>query len=318
MSLVVQTTDGVAPAQRAGHWASVIAETYFPLSLVFRDPAHFQGSLERRTVGAVSISHLQTEPMQYERRPNHISHAREEEYLITIPRRSPVEFRQLGREVRCDPGGFILERGDEPYRFSYGAPNELCVLKVPRRVLGERVRNPDRLCAKVFDGRSGPGGLFVKMAQLVQESPDASGGRAGEVLGRQLIELASLALDSQADVDEGVRSSVRAAHLRRAEEIIRKNLSNAALSPDMVAEACGISKRYLHELFAEANRTVSQYIREQRLIAARDLLQTSPGGSLAEVAYRFGFSDQAQFSRLFRAMFDTTPSAFRLEASRRG
>ncbi|WP_420821914.1 hypothetical protein [Pseudorhodobacter turbinis] len=56
--------------------------------------------LERRQMGQVSLSRLATEPLQYERRPNHISNAAEEEYLISVPRLNPIDFKQLGREVR--------------------------------------------------------------------------------------------------------------------------------------------------------------------------------------------------------------------------
>ncbi len=306
------STDQLPAGARADHWNAVIAQVYFPLDLTFRDAAHFEGRLDHRVVGNVSLSRLQTEAMQYERHSRHIRDTSEEQYLITIPRRSPVEFHQLGRDVRCDPGGFILERGDEPYRFSYGSANDLCVLKIARAHLSERLRDPDRYCALVFDGRDGLGGLFTSMAMQVQSLGDDDQGSA--VLGRQLTELVALALDRSAEVDLGAGSPVRMAHRRRAEAFIRRNLANNAMAPDAIAEACGISKRYLHELFADVNCTVSQYIREQRLLAARDLLQMPNPGQMSDVAYRFGFSDQAQFSRLFKAMFGQTPSTFRAGA----
>lgn len=310
MTVTSHSTATTPPAQRAAQWNTVIAETYFPLQLTFQDAATFNGQLERRQIGQVSVSRLQTEAMQYERRPRHISGAGEEEYLVTIPRRSPVEFRQLGRDVRCEPGGFLLERGDEPYKFSYGAANELCVLKISKAVLSEKLRQPDRFCAKLFDGGTGVGGLFTMFAQQIfTQAPQDK--NSAQVLGRHLIELLALSIDGQCDADDGVRSSVRAAHLRRAEAMIRASLANPALSPEMVADACGISKRYLHELFSGANVTVSQYIREQRLIAARDILELPNPAPIAEIAYRFGFSDQAQFSRLFKAMFGKTPSGYR-------
>ncbi len=308
MTAIAYSTDELAPTDRAGHWKSVIDQVYFPLHLTFRNPADFEGRLQMRSVGPLSLSRLRTEPLRYERRPQHIATASEEQYLITIPNRAPVEFRQLGREVRCDPGGFILERGDEPYRFSYGAANDLCVLKVAKPLLAERLRNPDRFCAQVFNGREGLGGLFTTMARRVEaDAPDDPG--AGHVLGRHLIELLSLALTGSGA--DGAPGSVRAALLQQAQGMIRRNLQNPDLSPVQVAEACGISKRYLHQVFAESNCTVSQFIREQRLIAARDLLHLPDAASLADVAYRFGFSDQAQFSRLFRAMFGQTPSGYR-------
>ena len=310
MPVTSHSTNRLPPATRAGHWNAVIAKTYFPLHLTFRDAATFDGRLEHQTLGDLSLSRLQTEPLQYERHPSHIAGTSEEQYLITIPRRSPVEFRQLGREVRCDPGGFLIERGDEPYRFSYPAANDLCVLKVAKPVLSHRLRNPDRFCAQVFNGRQGLGGLFTTMAQSVQaEAP--SDPHSAAVLGRQLIELLSLAIDRNSETSDGTQSTVRAAHLKRAEDVIRRNLSNPDLSPDLVADACGISKRYLHEIFAGTNTTVSQHIREQRLMAARDLLQMPGCGAMSDLAYRFGFSDQAQFSRLFKAMFGQTPSGYR-------
>lgn len=319
MGILVHTTQDVLPRDRAGRWSDVIAETYFPLQLSFRDAARFSGRLERHQVGQVSLSRLRTEAMQYERRKGHISGSSEEEYLITIPRLAPVEFNQVGREVRCDPGGFILERGDEPYRFSYADANDLFVLKISKPALSEKLRDPDRFCAQVFNGREGVGGLFTTMAQhIMQDAPqgttDTADRGTSQVLGRHLIELLSLALNAQCDADGGARSAVRAAHLRRAQEVIHQRLSDSELSPDTVAEGCGISKRYLHELFSDANCTVSQYIREQRLIAAREMLELPAALPIAEIAYRFGFSDQAQFSRLFKAAFNDTPSGFRTQA----
>jgi AraC-like DNA-binding protein len=313
MDFTAHSTSEIVPGQRSAHWIRVISETYFPLHLTFRDPAAFSGQLERRQMGDVSLSRLATEALQYERRPTHISHTREEEYLVTVPRLSPVEFRQLGREVRCDPGGFILERGDEPYRFAYGAPNELSVLKVSKKALAEKIRDPDRLCARIIDARTGLASLFTNMMGQLHSLP-LTEGRAASVLGRQMVEVLAIALDETAGEDEQVKTAVRAGHLRRAEQVIRKNLSNPALSPELVADACGISKRYLHELFGDTNQTVSQFIREERPIAARDTIVSCPALAMAEIAYRFGFSDQAQFSRLFRAMFGKTPTDWRREA----
>lgn len=310
MEVTAHNTGQIVPSQRSAHWDRVIADTYFPLHLTYRDAAGFSGMLERRQMGNVSLSRLATAPLQYERRPTHISHTREEEYLITVPRLSPIDFRQIGREVRCDPGGFILERGDEPYRFSYDAPNELSVLKISKKSLSEKVRDPDRFCARIIDARSGLPALFTLMMQQLHSLP-LSEGRAAEVLGRQMVEVLALALDEMAGDDHQVRTAVRAGHLRRAEQVVSKHLSNPDLSPEFVADACGISKRYLHELFGDTNQTVSQFIREERLTAARDTIISSPALSMAEISYRFGFCDQAQFSRLFKAKFGLSPSDWR-------
>jgi AraC-like DNA-binding protein len=223
----------------------------------------------------------------------------------------------MGREVRCDPGALLLERGDEPYRFSYADRNDLLVLKVSKPVLAERLRDPDRFCARPLDARGGVGHLFARMAATAMEAQGLDG-RASGLVSRQLVELLALALDGAPDVAGGAGSAVRAAHLARAKAHICRHLPNPDLSPASVAEACGVSKRYLHELFTDENATVSQFIREERLLACRDLLEAPAAASIAEVAYRFGFSDQAQFSRLFKAAFGETPSGFRARAGRPG
>ena len=59
------STSNLPPATRAGHWNGVIADVYFPLQLTFRDAARFDGQLEHQSLGDLSLSRLQTEPVQY-------------------------------------------------------------------------------------------------------------------------------------------------------------------------------------------------------------------------------------------------------------
>lgn len=309
--LTTFTTADTPPQDRSSQWNAIIADAYFPLQTHFRDPLQFNGTLSRVVLGHVGLSRLTSAPVNYERRPRHIREAREEEYLITIPKTSAVEFRQLGKDVRCEPGSFILERGDEPYRFMYADPNDLFVLKVRKSLLAERVRQPDRFCARVIDATSGTANLFSTMVNHAQSQVGHAGQVACETIGRQLLELLGLALEEENGVAGSNASSVRAAHLSRVDQFVRSNLRNPDLSPDLIATGCGISKRYLHDLFKDVNSTVSQQIRDQRLVAARDRLAIVGEITMADVAYRFGFSDQAQFSRLFKAKFGIPPSDFR-------
>ena len=56
-----------------------------------------------------------------------------------------------------------------------------------------------------------------------------------------------------------------------------------------------------------------QYVQEQRLIRARDLLRQSTI-KITAVALACGFNDASQFSKAFRARFGVTPSHYRSEA----
>ncbi|TWG00595.1 AraC-like DNA-binding protein [Kitasatospora viridis] len=85
------------------------------------------------------------------------------------------------------------------------------------------------------------------------------------------------------------------------------------LSPQTVADAHGISVRYLHHLFRGEKQTVSTFIRELRLGRCRtDLGQ--PGLAkhpVGAIGARWGFADAAVFSRAFKAAFGTPPGEYR-------
>jgi AraC-like DNA-binding protein len=70
--------------------------------------------------------------------------------------------------------------------------------------------------------------------------------------------------------------------------------------------------RYLHELLRDTNTTLGQWIRDTRLQAAmEDLKNPTDRRAIGEIAYTRGFTDQAQFSRAFRARFGVTPKEAR-------
>ena len=50
-------------ANRSARWREVIAQTYFPLQLEFRDPDRFRGRLKHRACGEVALSRLTSDPV---------------------------------------------------------------------------------------------------------------------------------------------------------------------------------------------------------------------------------------------------------------
>lgn len=82
-----------------------------------------------------------------------------------------------------------------------------------------------------------------------------------------------------------------------------------------LAAQFGISVRALQLAFRRTyGVTPHEYLREARLQSAHLDLTSDPSVSIAEVAYRWGFSSPSRFSRYYREYFGTPPSA----ANRRG
>lgn len=311
------STANTAPHARSRFWHETIASTYFPLDLKFRHANSFSGEITSWDLGTVSLSRLTSEALQYKRLAHHFRAERDEHFLVTVPARSEVFFSQSGKDVRCHPGGFILERSHEPYEFSHDDPADLWVMKVEAKALGLRLRAPDRFCSLQFNAAEGAGGLFADMLHLIPGRFEAMSTETRDTVGRQLTDLLVLALKADERTLTTGASSVREAHLTRIESFVRKHLGDADMDPETIARACGISTRYLHELFRDTNQTAGSWIRDQRLDAAREaLLDRSNKQTLAEVAYNIGFGDQAQFSRSFKARFGASPKDYRAQAGR--
>jgi AraC-like DNA-binding protein len=312
------TTAKTAVHDRSRHWHDAIATAYFPLDLTFRNPDSFSGELSLWQLGDVSLSRLTSDALEYRRVPHHLKGERDEHFLVTVPARSEVYFSQCGKDVRCNPGGFILERSHEPYEFSHDEPADLWVMKVEAKALGGRIRQPDRFCSLQFNASEGAGGLFTDMLHLIPGRFDAMTPEVRATVGKQLVDLLVLALKADERTLTSGTSTVREAHLTRIEAFIRRNISDCELDPESIARGCGISTRYLHELFRDTNQTLGSWIRDQRLSACREALRDATNRqTVAEIAYRFGFGDQAQFSRAFKAAFGLPPKEFREQAKGR-
>lgn len=309
---VTYATNGVPLPSRRQYWQDIVSKTYFSLDLRFPSGRDFNASLGAWSMGPLSVSRNIANGLLYKRHERHLLSEREESFLITVPELAEIRFEQDGKVVRCRPGAFLIERSHLPYEFSHEDPTALWVLKIPSMVLRARISRPERLATLQFDASRGVGALFVDTLRLAGERIDQMDDAARTMMGKHLIELLAMAVESDERVLSGHSSSVRNGHLLRCEHFIRTRLDDMRLTPQTIADGCGISLRYLHQIFEGEGLTVCAYIRNQRL-AMCDALLRDPGcrKSISEIAYQWGFADQAQFSRNYRGRFGCTPSEAR-------
>ncbi len=110
---------------------------------------------------------------------------------------------------------------------------------------------------------------------------------------------------------------IHMANYRRVNQYIEDNLKNAELDLEGIATACGMSRRSLHRLFERHGLSPLSWIRMRRLELARnDLMAASSKGQIAQrgtctdIAYKYGFSTPAHFSRVFKHKFGLPPRQF--------
>ena len=86
------------------------------------------------------------------------------------------------------------------------------------------------------------------------------------------------------------------------------------LSLSSMAQLLKLSPAYFCRAFTKTTGiSPHRFIMNERITAARQILQRNPIADLAEVASALGFSSHAHFSSVFRKLTGCTPSAFRRE-----
>lgn len=108
-------------------------------------------------------------------------------------------------------------------------------------------------------------------------------------------------------------SPMLAPRLQRVMTFIDDNIT-LDLSVSTLAQVAGMSSFYFCRSFKQSTGiTPHQFVLSRRMELARQLLLQEPM-RLMQVAQKVGFTDQSQFTRVFRKIVGTTPSQFRRTA----
>jgi AraC-like DNA-binding protein len=125
--------------------------------------------------------------------------------------------------------------------------------------------------------------------------------------------LIAASLVSIPEASSGMPGQMEAYHRARIREFVRSHLGDPELDPEMVAEGVDLSPRHVHALFSDGEMTLMRWVWSQRLKHCREELMNPAlrHWSVGEIAFRWGFSSQAHFSRMFRADAGCSPREFR-------
>jgi len=98
--------------------------------------------------------------------------------------------------------------------------------------------------------------------------------------------------------------------LRKAIEVVEKNISNSDLDIEHYATEVGVSRMQLYRKFnALTNMTVKEFIRSIRLKRAAQLLLEKKM-SITEIAYAVGFRDLSHFRKCFHSEYGMSASEY--------
>lgn len=303
-------------AERYDYFQSVVDEVFCPMEVtvaVGRDP--FNASLEGTTLGAVGLACVATTPLTVRRRRRDIARISEAPYLIKFQLEGEALWSQRGLNVHLRPGDFVICSTAEPYWLRFKDRYRMPVLSLSDSTMRRLTGDPDQ-----FLGRRMPGDdpscalLFNFVADVVSKMATLPPPMA-ERVETNIMDLLGGVLATHGDQTIPTHGQARLGHIKH---YIQQHLRDRRLGPPLIAEAFGVSTRYVHKLFAGESATPSRYIRERRLAACRDMLANPAFRevSITEIALHWGFYDLSHMTRLFRTRYGLAPSAFRHRATR--
>jgi AraC-like DNA-binding protein len=314
-------TGQVAPRDRLDAWRELVNRAFLPLAITSLDgqggPGAFEGSVTGRGLGGLQVWLVRASPMSAVRAWPHIRASSAGDYLLAVHVTGTAHAAQDDREVFLGPGDFTLFDSSRPYTISFPGPGmfEHVIYQVPRAILAAH-RGIGAATAVRVPAASSAGQLVSPYLRTLARwsSHDGSPGGAFTDAGLDLAVSALRAVAGQPshDAREG-EGRGRRCPASEVKEYALAHLGDPALSPQAAAQACFVSVRQVHRLFASEGRTFGGWVREQRLRRCRDDLADPRLGHLAvaEIAARWGFRSAAHFTRAFHARYGTTPSTER-------
>lgn len=311
------SVNGADVSRRLDCWSEILATTHlaFDISATHRTPATFAAGVTRRRIDDLMLVDCAASPFRGRRSPALIESggaaAHEKILGFQFVWKGVERVREGGRELMLTPGHVVLWDGLLPTEIEIVEPFYKRTLMFPReRVLAVCPRLAECKALPPLE-RSGSARLLVRYMNALALELSTLEPAAIAAAATAALELLRAAVEPGLPTGRTAERTALRAEIRR---YMRAHLQDPALGPVSIARAFSVSVRALHALFEDADASVAVLVRNERLARCLEDLRQRNGGSVTDIAFRWGFCDAAHFSRVFKREFGLTPSDVRHDA----
>ena len=300
-------------ADNLGTFRSMVASSFVPLRISRERSGPFAARLCSAAADDIVFTEVAARPHLVERTPETIASGGSGYYKVSLLLSGSSILVQDGRELVMRPGDLSIYDTSRPYSLLFGEDFRNLIMMFPKDRLDVPLPFTEQLTA-VSLGQEHRALAPVVTAFLSQFPAQLAhlGDGVRTRLAHTSLDLLTTLFSSILDAEPARRDPHRVL-LQKITGHIDQHLGSPDLSPSGIAAAHYISTRHLHALFREAGTTVSTWIRERRLERCRaDLLDpVLADRTISAIAARWGFTDAAHFSRVFKAAYGASPSEVR-------
>jgi AraC-like DNA-binding protein len=192
--------------------------------------------------------------------------------------------------------------------------NEFATIRIPRRELLAICPDAESRLAEPLVASPGIRDVIARYYALAADVATSLDPIGQQMTARHMVDLVALLLRTGRDETQvATQRGYSEARLRLIQTEVLDRLHDCSLTIGSIARSIGLSPKQVQRLFERSGMTFTEFVLEQRLLAARRLLSSPNGrhGKIGTVAYSVGFGDLSYFNRTFRGRFGVTPSEWR-------
>jgi AraC-like DNA-binding protein len=276
------------------------------------DACDFDCTVARRSIARLQVSHVTAKGSHTLRRtPAVIARCAQRRFVLIRMRAGQGWLRHRGGELPLSDDECVLLDDHEPYELRFIDDSDSLWFHLPIDWVESYLPDPQVAIAVPLGSRPPWTGMLREVLDTIHAD---QGAPSAFLIARSLCTALALTVDAIE-----VRST---AHSRKTFNSLQRTLAELAptcnVTVAQIAQAHGISLRYLHAVYSANGTSCGRELIRVRLERAQRLLldPAGPNRSIDDIAWQCGFSDAAHFRRRFRELFGVPPSAMRTDPAR--
>lgn len=299
MQLFHWTTADVPERFGFAYWQDAVSRAVFNVSTDRPYGDHFHARINARRTDTLSYVSFQSSSHAVTRDEREAKKTSEPSYLVSLQLTGIAEISQGGAHVKLTPGNLCVVASWRPFSVRFTGSVERILVIVPRRLLISRI---DGL--RMIPGSVPFADLLIYYFRRLSNPAVEVSDIAAQTLGQNVCNLIDITCGLPM-LGEALPEVKRDLLLH----FMRQNLKDPALSPSRAAAHLGVSLRSVHHLLKPTGETFGAWVLERRLQACAQDLQDRRMRDcrVADIAYRWGFTDLSHFNHAFKARFGITP-----------
>ena len=300
-------TSGEAAFQ---NWSETVA-TVYDLDASREDIKDFRFGFSAWHFGSLVLGVSESDKIKFWRSPQTVARSGIDHYLVQVYERGRFNSHVDGKDMVVDTGDvWIVDLGRSVRndQASFRSTN----LAIPRSILAPLLPDPDALHGMKLSGSSPTGGLLSRYLTDLSKQAKTMTAEEAISVARSTVHLIAGCVGPSIEAAGLAREGLGAAVLGHMKSYIDRELANPALGPDHLCVSFAVSRATLYRLF-KPHGGVRDYIRRRRLARCFRELAAPRNVSrrISDIASKWGFTNEASFSRTFRQAFEISPSEAR-------